>query len=496
MAETHDIIELVRGATVWVADGPPPGGTLHGTGFFVAPGFAVTCAHVLAGAGATPYLWWSGGSGAVLDHRMAPQHPQADGNWREWPDAAVVRVDRTDHPVVPLGGAVVDHDVWCYGITRARTGAGGRPEPDGRRLKITLADSDGFLQLTQGRILPGMSGGPVLDLAQFAVVGLTQSTADDRTDAGGWATPIEAALELWTDADLRQANADVDRVSINALRRDQKLLGALPGLIQNRWLETVAGPLRTYLENELGLQPPPLPDGAEREWVARQLFRLNLPQLVKALKNALGDHFKDNAKLVFSFVAPCLPSGVDADSHWVFPDMAVDVRSELDEARPRIVHLGTDRELSATVLLQRAFEERITLRRCGSASGATSTAGGVPSQQYDDIVANIYDQLAAEPSDWAEYPKQTADNFRQMGTIVEVDPGAAPDAKWLLDLAAAFPGLRMVIRRRDITVPAGAEAVVHSAAPPFDQRNERGALRAVLELNTALKDLNIEPFPT
>jgi hypothetical protein len=257
----------------------------------------------------------------------------------------------------------------------------------------------------------------------------------------------------------------------------------------------VAVPLTTYLEKHLDVRPPALPQGAQAEWVARQLFRLNLPQLVKALKNTLRDDFKEDAKTVFSFVAPCLPAGTGADSHWVFPDLAVDVRAELEAELPRIVHLGTDQEISATVLLQRALAEVVQLSRCGSASGATSTAGGVPSQQHDDIVAVICEQLGAEPSEWAESPEEFAASYREMGKIVDVDPGDAPDAKWLVDLMAAFPGLRMVVRRRDFTVPGGAEDVVHSAAPPFDERNERGALRVVRDLNAALTARNILPFP-
>jgi len=491
LAGNLSIEEHVRGATVWIADGPPPNGALHGTGFFVAPGFAVTCAHVLVAAGRTPHLWWAGDGLPVLEDVRAPTDEASAREGKSFPDAAVLRVERTDHPVVSLADPVENHPVWCYGITRIRGGPGGRPEPDGRQLKLTLASADQFLVLQTGRIAGGMSGGPVLDLDQFAVVGLTQSTLDENSEAGGYATPVGAALALWPGDDLRQRNLEVDRESLAALRRDQAGYGRLPEKVQA--LLTRAGPrLRGHLASEHGLVPPPQPDADTAEWTARQLFRLSLPQLVRALKDTLGDDFKDDAKMVFTFVGPCLPTRNAGGSYWVFGDSADDLRAELETESPRIVHLGTDEPLSAKALLQRALGEPVEVNECGTASGATST-GGAPAQEIEAITSVIAERIGATVEEWSE-SKEAAEYQRALGTVVGVDLGETPDADRLDALVKAFPGLRIVITKRALTAPPGAEAALHSVAPPLDQSNERYAFRGVRELNTALEGRGIEGF--
>ena len=101
----NNVIDRVRASTAVVADGPYPDGAEGGTAFFVAPGIAVTCAHVLAKAlkKGSPVLWWNGLNLAVAEYRMDPLNPtESLVELPPFPDAAVLRVDHIDHPVVPL----------------------------------------------------------------------------------------------------------------------------------------------------------------------------------------------------------------------------------------------------------------------------------------------------------------------------------------------------------------------------------------------------------
>ena len=408
-----------------------------------------------------------------------------------FPDAAVIKVDHTEHPVVPLAEAVIKNDVWCYGLTRARGGNVVRPERDGRLLKLTNIEAGNFLQMSDGVVLGGMSGGPMLDLQQYGVVGLTQAS-DPKTDSI-YGVPIEAALALWKHDDLKDLNAEVDTGSLAALRRDQVVLGTLPGRVCD-YLLSVAPRFQSYIESQYQIKAPVVPPNELPEWVARQLFRLTMPQLVATLRNTMGDAFAEDARSLFSFVGACVPtSPTKLDSHWVSADSAADVRAELDSEAPRLMHLGTDSGTSGTVLLQRALGQVVSVKRCGGAAGAVSD-GGVPAHERQDIVTNISEELAATVDEWKADPTGLSVWAKDAGVIVAVDPGDIPDANRLESLMSSFPGLRMVIMRRMFAVPSGSEAKVYSVAPPLNADNERGALRSIKELNTDLVQRKIAPF--
>jgi S1-C subfamily serine protease len=481
----HDIVEHVRGATAWVTDGPAPQGNPKGTAFLVAPGIAVTCSHVLRDAGAAPHLWWRGQSLPADVLAASADDPNDPTGW-PFPDAAVVQVALTDHPVVPVADATVGAPVWCYGITRARLGQGGRPEADGRHLQVALTNPAGFLQLTGGAILPGMSGGPVVDLDRFAVVGLTQSSASTQTDAGGWATPIGAALDLHPG--LRAIVEGLDRESLAALRRDQAALGDLPLRVTAR-VKDVAEALRLHLEQLTGTPAPQVPAADLPEWVARQLFGLTLADFVGALMNVLGT-LGPAALDVFELVAPCVRTRPAADSHLVPTDCADDVRAELETAAPRIVHVNTDEVVCTRLLLQRALAQTVTLKPVGGASAATSV-GGVPTGLREELEAYLMEELAVTPAEWAESPQDYAQTLRNR--VFTVDPGAAPDSTAITGLAAAFPGLRIVVPRRTFTAPDGVDAALHSLAPPLDAKNEKFALLNLKTFNDALASRNLPP---
>ena len=136
MVEVQVIIEQVRSATVVIATGPPGRGQPKGSGFFIAPGRVLTCAHVVEEAGNDLFVWWFDKYAPAKVHQSTPR--PAIGEARQG-DAAVLYVESEDHACVPLapGPAQVEDRVWVYGVSKVR---GGRERPvefDGALLDIS-----------------------------------------------------------------------------------------------------------------------------------------------------------------------------------------------------------------------------------------------------------------------------------------------------------------------------------------------------------------------
>ncbi len=175
-------------------------GRTAGTGFIVAPGILLTCAHVVALAGEGP----SGTVRVVFPHLPGAPHTTAhvlpDG-WRA-PDAediAVLRLDGEGPPggqPVRLGSAAGSrgHRVRSFGFP-AQAPRGGH-FGYGRAGDLLPAESgpEAVLQLTDANDLTtGFSGGPLLDEVTGLVIGMiTSITPPDEQSRGlniAYATP-------------------------------------------------------------------------------------------------------------------------------------------------------------------------------------------------------------------------------------------------------------------------------------------------------------------
>ncbi|WP_328871548.1 trypsin-like peptidase domain-containing protein [Streptomyces sp. NBC_00287] len=183
-----------------------PDGRVAGTGFLVAEGVLVTCAHVVEGAGGGP------GTEVLLSFPYLVDADRVQGTvpaelWRsaEGEDVAFIRLNRTPAGawILPLGSAEGrrNHDVRSYGFpSQARReghlgfGKTGDllPATDGR---------GALLQLTNANDLTtGFSGGPVFDEDTGVVIGmLTEITAPDVYKRGlgiAYATPTQVLREI------------------------------------------------------------------------------------------------------------------------------------------------------------------------------------------------------------------------------------------------------------------------------------------------------------
>ncbi|MEV5144448.1 trypsin-like peptidase domain-containing protein [Streptomyces sp. NPDC052727] len=274
-----------------------------GSGFFIAPGWLLTCAHVVGKGGAAvcrgesalSVTWqertadgaWEprGGTGTAVVVAPRPEAGRPARDPWPFPDLALVRVtgadevhclwlgDREAGPRSPLG---------LYGWS-VRTGELGIRQGSGE-----LAGSDARALLLTG-ILPigGLSGGPVLDLRHGSVIGVIKG----RRREEGVAVPVTALYEL---LDSREAGRAVREVLRAHDLHHASLLGVpspyphwtavhatLPGHAPP--VSGITTELRTRLYGHLAHLPPPAGTGEVVhlvEDVKEQVRGERLPSLV------------------------------------------------------------------------------------------------------------------------------------------------------------------------------------------------------------------------
>ncbi|MEV6327008.1 trypsin-like peptidase domain-containing protein [Streptomyces sp. NPDC051909] len=194
---------LVRPALVRIAapgDGyDPHGDPFWGTGFFIAPGWVLTCAHVVAKGGSAVWreepavgITWEGGrtTGQVVLARPRPATPEDELDFWEFPDLALVRVEGAeDAACVRLSERppTTPTQVSLHGWARQTGEVGVRDV-----LGTAYGFEAGALLLKWGVPVEGCSGGPVVDLTRGAVIGVNKGRGQDE----GAAVPLTSLREL------------------------------------------------------------------------------------------------------------------------------------------------------------------------------------------------------------------------------------------------------------------------------------------------------------
>ncbi|MDR3036416.1 MAG: serine protease, partial [Kitasatospora sp.] len=203
-------------------------GRTDGSGFFVAPGFVLSCAHVAGGtAGAPAQVGYEGGVYSATVLAAAPDAASAAGQpLYPFPDLALLELDTPPpgHPCVWLDPEAPPSGtrVTATGFTRdlgPRTAvleAGGRTGPPGRAM----------LELVVGEVNPGLSGGPVLSHRSGGVAAVVKATRQEDSAMGGYGVPV-SALRLLDPAAYRRVLAAHDRFHA-ADDRWRTLADALP----------------------------------------------------------------------------------------------------------------------------------------------------------------------------------------------------------------------------------------------------------------------------
>ncbi|MDH6624116.1 HEAT repeat protein [Streptomyces sp. LBL] len=179
------VVAAVDAAVVRVTQGPDS----VGTGFFVLAGWILTCAHVHdPDSPARLRIYWHGTELTVMN----TVGPGDSGT----PDLALIQVDCTDHPILPMGPSGYGiFDFYAYGHQWEDRGYRGYPAAGQANGTTTYRGLPGLPQepqrllvLSRATIRPGISGGPLYSLADDRVVGVMKRS---NPDGGGYAVPVE-----------------------------------------------------------------------------------------------------------------------------------------------------------------------------------------------------------------------------------------------------------------------------------------------------------------
>jgi tetratricopeptide (TPR) repeat protein len=224
-----------------------------GSGFFVAPGWVLTCAHVVEDAQSVTVRRARGSvplSGRVMA-RSDPR-PAGDGDRPLWPfpDLALIQLTGQDlppHPCALLDPVPPPLGAECFASGFTRRGAEREPEGTGFSFTVEAHEVDGYCRLKAGQAAPGLSGAPLLCPTTRTVVGVVCATRDAESALGGWASPVST---LFGDAHavgipdaLRELGTYVGRLNRAAVVADRKSWADLlpvddmGGVVSRPWAE-------------------------------------------------------------------------------------------------------------------------------------------------------------------------------------------------------------------------------------------------------------------
>jgi tetratricopeptide (TPR) repeat protein len=188
---TDEQLELLANCTVRISVGDG-----HGTGFFVAPGQVLTCAHVIGelAEGRAILLRWSGKDFSGKVERSIRQF-----------DLAMLELDKPlpQHPCVFIAGDPrIDDLLYSFGYPGDFTGDSATFRYEG---PSTTRDGQKLLKLKGGQASPGLSGAPLLNLRIGSVCGVVKMSRDIASDLGGRAVPTKSFFSAFSKtADLQR----------------------------------------------------------------------------------------------------------------------------------------------------------------------------------------------------------------------------------------------------------------------------------------------------
>ncbi|WP_422646993.1 trypsin-like peptidase domain-containing protein [Actinoalloteichus caeruleus] len=246
-----------------------------GTGFFVAPGYVLTCSHVVGWRRGPVTVTWPAGSlhgTVVFADPEAPDHLTSAG-LTQYPDLAVIEIEDT----TSVPGCVFLGDRVFLGEQRPGLEGSAHVEgyatiySDEPHLSSARLTYSGFtdlqnqplLRVSGDEIPSGMSGSPLLDMRTGEVLGLVRTNRNANQPHGGLALPVAA---------LRRLPGDL----LRSIWRAHDLFHADEG----PWTS-----LRTQLltQQRQDVSPPPLINPADEAALLGILARLDRVEDVNAV---------------------------------------------------------------------------------------------------------------------------------------------------------------------------------------------------------------------
>jgi len=209
---------------------------MQGTGFFVAPGSILTCAHVVEKAKSNKAL--------IKVHYDDKDYSVENMELLEipYPDLALLRIDFYKHPCVHLDASVKPGDqLYAFGYpSNASGGEACTLEYEGPG--TTDNPQDWLLKLKLGQVKPGYSGSPLFNMETWRVCGVLKSSRDINYDLGGRGIPTEVVLNRFPDLRKLQEEFHKNGTSWTDIYKKQNCLPATyPGFryYLDRWMPSL-----------------------------------------------------------------------------------------------------------------------------------------------------------------------------------------------------------------------------------------------------------------
>ncbi|KIF76661.1 hypothetical protein QR77_27885 [Streptomyces sp. 150FB] len=366
------LMALVTAATVRI-HGPAAGyvperldGFL-GSGFFIAPSWVLTCAHVaMQGGGREVDVVYEAQPGAgetsvkgTVVAALPDNAPAAVAASWPAPDLALVKLGRpVDHPCV----YVTERPTAFFGGEEVRfagwTAVDGRLQRLSGRLQVqgTVGEwSDEQIRLGGDTVPPGASGGPTVDMARGEVIGVVKSRS--RDGLGGTSIGIEQLRSLPVPPAMATAESDDDYQAVfHAHDRYHADHHANSSGTKQTWADVqsrlgagagrVLSPQqRTVLLGRLAELPPPVSTPGLLDLLARlpDMYPVEGYALPRAWRDGLGALYeaRDGQSAVELILRYCM-SAIVAERPYVAPgtgeaekDLWEWVKSVADDRLPR-----------------------------------------------------------------------------------------------------------------------------------------------------------------
>ncbi|MEU5365918.1 trypsin-like peptidase domain-containing protein [Streptomyces sp. NPDC005925] len=289
--------ELVMAATVrihrasvgYAHDEPA---TFLGTGFFVAPSWVLTCAHVACGGEgdevAVVYGSASGHATRVVPGRVVETLPDGaapvSGNWPT-PDLALVQLSEpVDHECVYVSERPAAYDSEGEVLYAGWTPVDGVLKivygPLSVEGTIGGLSTDVEMRLGDNDLPYGVSGGPVIDPLRGEVIGVLKSRAQHRPRAGTSIGVEQLRTMRVPDGAVDAEHTDLYQAVFHAHDRYHRDRQRTPDTRRNTWVD---------VQSQLGAWPGRALTADERIQLLGRLANLPPPVSTRALLETLED---------------------------------------------------------------------------------------------------------------------------------------------------------------------------------------------------------------
>jgi trypsin-like peptidase len=424
-------------------------GDSSGTGFFVAPGLVVTCAHVVPPD--VPVQVWYGADPYAATVLVREPAGATLANYA-YPDVALLRVPLTGHPCAPLASGpppAPGRELFGYGCPRIGQAVFWEHMPmlsEGTRAGV---DGHTWVKTSRAQVQPGASGAGVIDLATGELVGMLKLSRNPREDLGGVLVPTATIVSELAAHDVERANREAtsgyDTVG-QARRRLGRLLRALESDLSNG----IGAEQLALMLYELGDEPP---DAVAVVDAAIALIHVRLETLATALTELAAACYSAEAPTRILGKAAAL-AVLANDQAWVDPLAADLLAAERESATPRVVQVPGSRARTLALHATRATTRRnVTVVELAPCDASVDPATGLPAQLCTAVRYELLRLLVAvaDASEVAAlWPAYRAQALAKASRLLFVLPEGCDDGALLAALQREFPGCLFVLATRTL----------------------------------------------